>query len=254
MTAGVREQDSSVEWPEDLSFAAYQRVLPLNKKNVYEYFFEANKASISVQNARLAIPKLEMILKAIFSISAKRGFHAMSLRDLCKETALSMGGMYNYISSKEELARMVTEFVGMTFLEINNRLPIPDDDINGQLEAQLCARIYMSELFRSWYFFVYMETKNQPVELIQRSLEVERNATGIIETQIEKGIKSGIYKPVDSALAAAALVSMVEEWFLKPWYFQERGTDVQAYADFVVGSARSLLGVSKSGLKNKAEI
>jgi AcrR family transcriptional regulator len=39
------------------------------------------------------------------------GFRAMNLRDLCGETGLSMGGLYGYIASKDQLAEMIEDVV-----------------------------------------------------------------------------------------------------------------------------------------------
>ena len=32
------------------------------------------------------------------------GFRAMTLRDLCRETGMSMGGLYGYIENKDQLS------------------------------------------------------------------------------------------------------------------------------------------------------
>lgn len=41
------------------------------------------------------------------SLSQKTDFHSMSLRDLSSGTGLSMGALYNYFKSKDELLYMI---------------------------------------------------------------------------------------------------------------------------------------------------
>lgn len=229
-------------WPEDKTLEAYRRTTPLNEVSVYQYFFEANKEKIKVQNPKLAIPKLKVILEAIFRISSRRGFHAMSLRDLCQEAGLSMGGMYNYISSKEDVSKMVTEFVGVTFVDVNRAMFPPTKDTDKLLEVLVRAHIYMSEIFRPWYFFVYMETKNFPVEQIKGAIELEQTMLNELQVVIDDGIAAGIYANVQSNLTAAAILSLIQDWYLKSWHFRGSGIDANGYADFVVEAANRLLG------------
>ncbi len=245
MTQGNREQIGEPPWPRDLSFDAYCQSLPLNRDNVYGYFFEANRDRIKVQNARMAVPRLQTILDATFRISSRRGYHGMSLRDLCQETGISMGGLYNYMSSKEELATMVTEFVGDTFVQVNEALLPSEQEPRWRLESLVRAHVYMSDLFRSWYFFVYMETKNMPSDQIAQAIDVEQRTLEKLEVLIEAGIADGVYAPLDVKLAASALLATIQDWYVKAWHFRRSGTDVTTYADFVVESGRRLLGVSR---------
>lgn len=244
MNSSSNTQSDIQAWPEDMTLEAYRRTTPLNEVSVYEYFFEANKEKIKVQNPKLAIPKLKLILESIFRISAKRGFHAMSLRDLCQDAGLSMGGVYNYIGSKEEMSKMVTEFVGVTFVDINRAMFPPTGDTEKLLEALIRAHIYMSEIFRPWYFFVYMETKNFPVEQIKGAIRLEQTMLSELQVVIDDGIAAGIYDKVQSKLTAAAILSLIQDWYLKSWHFRGSGIDANGYADFVVDAANRLLGRS----------
>lgn len=230
------------DWPGDMSLEAYQKAIPLDQESVYDYFFHANKENIRVQNPQVAIPKLRTILESTFRITARRGFHAMSLRDLCQDTGISMGGIYNYLGSKEELARMVTEFVGVTIVELNKPLLQATEDTASEFEAHLRAQVYMAELFRPWYFFVYMETKNLASDQIRRAIEVERAILHFKESLIQKGIEDGIYEQVDIQLTASALQTIVEDWYLKAWHFRERGLTANQYGEFVIETAHRLLG------------
>ncbi len=231
-------------WHPGMTLEEFRLVLPLNNENVYQYFFEANLDRIKVQNAKLALPKIKQILEATFKISQRGGFHAMSLRDLCREADISMGGMYNYISSKEELSKMVTEFVGVTFSDINLEFLPPREKISERLEAVIRAQIYMTELFQPWYFFVYMEAKNLPSEQIKRAMEVENNVLHQMRVSIDDGIETGIFRAIDSAVAASAILAMVQNWYLKDWHFRNSDMDATRYAKFVLDAAHGMLGMN----------
>ena len=68
---------------------------------------ERQAAVISVQKPDVALKKLKIIISSALKLSNKKGFQAMSLRDLSKESGVSMGGLYAYFDSKTTLLNMI---------------------------------------------------------------------------------------------------------------------------------------------------
>lgn len=236
--------DAAATWPEDTGLAAFRAAIPIDQASLYHHFFQANRERIKVQKEALAVPRLQMILEATFRICENRGFHAMSLRDLCEDTGLSMGGMYNYIRSKEELSAMICDFVGEFFVASTNPLLPPSSQTVARIESGIRAYIYMAELFRPWYFFVYMETKNLPPEQIERAKDMERNFLTETGRLVDRGVAEGHYKCDDSYLAASAILSLIQDWFVKSWHFNNRGMNAERYGDFVVAMSNRMLSHS----------
>ena len=75
------------------------------------------KENIKTKKPDFAVNNLEKLFKATFKISTKIGFHEMSLRALCRETGLSMGGIYSCIESKEMIAIMI-KMLGLSITAI----------------------------------------------------------------------------------------------------------------------------------------
>jgi len=48
------------------------------------------------------------IMQAALICTARKGFHQTSMRDICREANLSMGAVYNYYKSKEEILAAIT--------------------------------------------------------------------------------------------------------------------------------------------------
>ena len=116
---------------------------------LWESVFEMHKDKMQIKNAKVAIPNLEKIFTATFKLSSSKGFQAMSLRDLSKETGISMGGLYSYIGSKNDLASVI-EGVQRKYIE-----QVADEILEAKLEPKECLRgiifgeIYMMEILRS---------------------------------------------------------------------------------------------------------
>ena len=69
--------------------------------------FLGNRESIKIKKEGVAVKNLVKIFDAALTLSNQKGFAAMSLRDLSAEAGLSMGALYTYFKSKDELLHMI---------------------------------------------------------------------------------------------------------------------------------------------------
>ena len=138
-----------MSWPHDISIDSFRNRWILEGEPLWESVFEMHKDKMQIKNAKVAIPNLEKIFTATFKLSSSKGFQAMSLRDLSKETGISMGGLYSYIGSKNDLASVI-EGVQRKYIE-----QVADEILEAKLEPKECLRgiifgeIYMMEILRS---------------------------------------------------------------------------------------------------------
>lgn len=65
---------------------------------------------------------LEQILKKSSGLMARQGYHGTSMRDLARETDRSLGGLYHYFKSKEELIYIINHKGFSSLLELANNL------------------------------------------------------------------------------------------------------------------------------------
>jgi len=173
----------------------------------------------------------------------------MSLRDLCQEADLSMGGMYNYFGSKDELSYMINQFVVDTLDGICHTVLPGMDDVEVRLEAMIRLAIYMGELFQPWYYFVLMEGKSLPKPQREAVKHYEKRNVDELRTLVEIGNASNLFHTDNVALISTSILSLTQTWVLKHRDFQISSISVQEYADFVVTSVRTLLNPSTSETK-----
>src|SRR5437660_12934273 len=53
--------------------------------------------------------KLELILRTSARIFAEKSYHSTSMRDISRETGVSLAGLYHYCKSKEELLFLIQD-------------------------------------------------------------------------------------------------------------------------------------------------
>lgn len=201
----------------DLStFSAFLETFPLQGENLYTAVFNRNTDIVQTQKARFATVNLEKILSATFEVSSFSGFDRMSLRDLSRQTGMSMGAIYSCISKKEDIALMVADIVRLSS-ELTHQHAMHADSLWSQIEQSIRFHLYASTLLQPWYFFLYFETRCLPEQQQLESKEIELGAIDAFETLINAGVASGEFHATDARMIANTIVVLLEDWYLKPW-------------------------------------
>ena len=199
-----------------------------------EIFAAHGGTDIQVRNERIAVRNLARIIEATLAIANRKGFAAMSLRDLAKRTGLSLGGLYAYIRSKDDLVAMIQTFGGrQTERVIRERL-------NGVAEPErrlavaIRTHLYLSEVMRPWFFFLYMEARHLAPSERRQAVAMEQATERLFADLIAEGQADGRFRAVDPLVAAGLLKALLQDWYLKHRKHVRRGLDVTVYAAQVI--------------------
>lgn len=227
--------------PIGFTLAEFRKATPLDESNIWIFLFDRNSERIGVKRRDAALENLEKIFSATFRLANTVGFRAMTLRDLCRETGLSMGGLYGYIENKDQLAAMIEDMVRHATELLPSWFKHFDDPLD-QMECILRAYIYLSEIFQPWLYFVFLESRTLPPD--QR--DIAKSSELSIQSHLAALIKSaGNFSAADAALLAAHCMSLVQDWHLKRWKFRSANISVDAFAKSVVGLLRSYVTASR---------
>ncbi len=223
------------ELPVNFCMAQFCEVTPLDENNVWEILLKRNADRIGVKRREAALENLQKIFLATFRLANTVGFREMSLRDLCRETGLSMGGLYGYIESKDQLASMIADMVLYTTEMVQqwfDHVPDPLDHI----ECILRANIYLAEILQPWLYFMFLESRG--LQLQQR--DVAKTSELNIHTHIASlADKLGNINPMQAYLLGAHCMSLVQDWHLKRWKFRSANVSPDDFAGSVVQMVRS---------------
>ncbi len=198
------------------SFADFVEQFPLVGEQLYAKVFQRNSAIVQTQKPKFAVANLEKILTATFEVSAVSGFDRMSLRDLSRQTGMSMGAIYSCISKKEDIAVMVADIVGLANEYIRDHVAKVDSAFE-KIEQAVRYHLYASTVLQPWYFFLFFETRSLPEELQQASIQIETGAIEQLEKALLSGVAEGEFKTRDARMIANTIVVLLEDWYLKPW-------------------------------------
>ncbi|HVN72421.1 MAG TPA: TetR/AcrR family transcriptional regulator [Desulfomonilia bacterium] len=225
---------------DDLKFETFKGFVSLSMEDMCREIYIDNRERIKIKKEGVAVKNLVKIFNAALSLSNSKGFDAMSLRDLSAEAGLSMGALYTYFSSKEELLHMIQWQSAIVMKILLDQIKGMEDP-HAKLKRVIQAHLYLSEVMQQWFYFAYMETKNLAKQEHKKAIEAELFTEKILIDIMKEGREKGVFNAVDMELTGAVIKSMLQDWYLKRWKYDRRKVSVEKYAAFLVDFVEAYL-------------
>jgi TetR/AcrR family transcriptional regulator, cholesterol catabolism regulator len=209
-------------------------------RRLYERFADR----VRVKKPHVAVPNLVRILGSALELGNRRGFHSTSMRDLAEATGLSMGALYNYISDKEMLLRMILEAV----TDAVDRVLVPlgpgeEADPRVRLRGLIRRHVLLTESMQPWFAFAFMEVNAFDREARGKALAQELRTERLLAEALADGIAAGHFRPdLDTTTTAGLIKPLLQDWYVKRWKHRSRGTTPEAYAEAVVRFVEGAIG------------
>lgn len=217
-----------------MNYEAFLEIVRVIREDIFRKTFDRHRNRIKVKKEETVIRNLEKIFCATLRIANRKGFQTMSMRDLSRESGLSMGALYTYFSSKEDLLSMLQE-QGRALVRqvLKDRMRAPGAS-RERLGRAIRSHLYISEAMQPWFYFSYMETKNLSEPERGNAIRAELETEQLFADILAQGEREGVFQTRDHRLAAGALKALLQDWYLKRGKYARREVTVERYADFVV--------------------
>lgn len=225
----------------DIRFESFKRDINLTMVEICREIFLNNRDSIRIQKEEIAVRNLARILDATLTLCNSKGFASMSLRDLSRETGLSMGALYSYFTSKDDLLRLIQGEGRAVVQRVLENQILQHDHPGMKLRRVIQAHLFSSEILQPWFYLSYMETRNFPKDEYEKALEAELYTERILIEIVLEGQNKGMFRHVDAELLGAVTKAMLQDWYLKRWKYSRRKISVEDYANFVLDFIESYL-------------
>lgn len=185
---------------------------------------------ISVQKPEIAVKKLKVIIAAALKLSNRKGFQAMSLRDLSRESGVSMGGLYAYFDSKTTLLNMIlTEVTGAVDAVLGTPPPEVTADPITHLKWLIAAHIRLTEDMLPWFSFAFMEAKNFPTKERELAVDSEERTETYFSDVTARATLQGRFRADVTPLLPTMIKPLLQDWYVKRAKYRRRGVTVAAY-------------------------
>jgi len=220
------------------AFAAYY---DLNTAALCAHIVARGQAAAGIRNTETATANLSRIVEAALRLANRKGFAAMTLRELAAASGLSLGGLYAYIRNKDSLAQLIQQQIGVTLRTVMTDTLTDLTDPRERLALAIRSHVFTTELLRDWFFFLYMEAHHLTSTARGEAIALERGSETVFCDIIRAGQTSGAYAGVPAPVAAGLLKAMLQDWYLKRMKHHARGLDALSYADTVTSAIEAYL-------------
>jgi AcrR family transcriptional regulator len=217
-----------------MNYTAFKKTISDYTKDFFNEDFLENRKNIRIKKESTVARNLEKIFDATLKISNKKGFQAMTMRDLSAEAGLSMGALYSYFSGKEDLLKMLQSQRRSVTKRILEEYVNHETGIADKLRTAIRVHLYLSEAMQPWFYFSYMETKNISGPEQAKAIESELYTEKIFENILKEGGKSGVFLHRNHQLTASVIKAMLQDWYLKRWKYSKRNISVESYANYLI--------------------
>jgi AcrR family transcriptional regulator len=174
-----------------------------------------------VKDPDLVQRRRRQIADAAVQLFIERGFHKTTTRQIARASGISIGSLYEYFASKEDILYMVCESIhaeverGVT--AAMSRTTAGHKALAGVIREyfKICHR--MSDFI----LLIYQESRSLPSQWQQRVLENELRITGLFVEVLARFASSGELPGLEEQnieLAAHNIVVLGHTWTFRRWY------------------------------------
>ncbi|WP_319523331.1 TetR/AcrR family transcriptional regulator [uncultured Desulfosarcina sp.] len=197
-----------------------------------------------VKNKALVAQRRRQIVDASVNLFIEKGFHKTTTRQIAKASGISIGSLYEYIATKEDVLYLVCDAI---HAEIER-------GVADALKRARNGRNPLAEVIREYFMvchrmndhilLIYQETQSLPNKYQRAVLENEIRITGIFTGVLAKLIESGELpriSPRQLDLVAHNISVLGHMWTFRRWFLANHYS-IDEYIDF---QTRSILGMCR---------
>lgn len=174
-----------------------------------------------VKNPDLVQRRRRQIADAAVQLFIEKGFHKTTTRQIARAAGSSIGSLYEYFTSKEDILYMVCESIhaeverGVT--EAMSRATVGREALAGVIREYFTVCHRMSDFI----LLIYQETQSLPAQWQKRVLENELRISGLFVEVLARIAATGELPGIQEQhleLAAHNIVVLGHMWTFRRWY------------------------------------
>jgi AcrR family transcriptional regulator len=182
----------------------------------------------------------EQICDAALHLFARKGYHQTSVREIAEAANLSVGAIYNYIKTKQDILLLVYHRILDLFQKRMSEAMVLSGEPTAQLRAAIEATFKLYDDYQDLVLVLYQESHMLRPGALQQLFEVDRRYVSMLQAIIERGNREGHFAVGDSNLLAIAILFLCAVWPLKRWNLKKY--DLAAVTDGVIGLVMNGIG------------
>ncbi len=179
----------------------------------------------SIKDENKILERRQQIVRAGVKLFKEKGFHRATTRELAKAAGFSIGTLYEYIRTKEDVLFLVCDNIFGEVMECLSQFPADNGTIVA-LEEAIRQYYLLIDKMPEEFTIMYQETKSLPKEAMHYILDKELEMVAIFERMLKGCVEAGNLTLSEDAiyLAANQIVIQGQSWAFRKWALKKRYT------------------------------
>jgi len=209
--------------------------------NMHEHPAQTREVPTQVKNPDLVERRRRQIVDAAATLFIAQGFHKTTTRQIARAAGVSIGSLYEYVASKEDVLYLVCEFI---HLEVERGVAEAMQRTTGGKEvlAEVIREYFLvCHRMSDFILLIYQETRSLPAVWRKRVLENELRITGVLVEVLADLADGGDLPAMRSEtleMVAHNITVLGHMWTFRRWYLA-RQFSIEDYirmqTEFVLG-------------------
>lgn len=173
----------------------------------------------NIKDKTLINQKREHIAGKSVELFVKKGYHQTTVREIAKASGMSMGALYDYISTKEDILFLVCDHIHTAVSTKLTASITSDQDSLQNLKDAICEYYTIIDELQNYMLLLYQETKSLNINSRKYIYSAELELTNIFADILKKCIeeKSINLKNSEAMLVAHNIMVAGQMWAFRRW-------------------------------------
>lgn len=186
----------------------------------------------SVKDEKLVAVRRAQMVKGAVNLFKEKGFHRTTTREIARAAGFSIGTLYEYIRTKDDVLYLVCDSIYENVKERLDQALNTEKGSQESLTAAVASYFKVMDDFQEEVLILYQEMQFLPSESIKYVLKKEMEMVAMFETILQKCVENGEFlltKPEIDAIAHNIFVQG-QMWGFRRWAMQKLYT-IEEYTD-----------------------
>ncbi len=208
---------------------------------MHEPTSQPQEVPTQVKNPDLVERRRRQIVDAAAKLFIAQGFHKTTTRQIARAAGVSIGSLYEYVASKEDVLYLVCEFIHKE-VERGVAEAMQRTTVGKEVLAEVIREYFLvCHRMSDFILLIYQETRSLPAMWRKRVLENELRITGVL-VEVLAGLADGGDLPAMSSekleMVAHNITVLGHMWTFRRWYMARRYSIddyIRVQTDFIIG-------------------
>lgn len=175
-----------------------------------------------VKDAKLVDEKRQQIIAGAIQVFKKKGYHKATVREIAREAGISLGSIYDYVSSKDDILYLFFEnYVVNFFAKVRSRTSQATNPLS-RLKMNYRAFVEAALELEDQVMLSYTQARYVKKEYLKNILQKEFEIVDHFRRLIS-AVGPGKFDPFLEAnfLVFSGVFGVLRRWLLKPHFSKE---------------------------------